>query len=193
MVISSSFLCIPSFKMRFGRPNPCVRVIIGIVVVKISQRRRSLWWMLWLTCCSSVKCIQGKPVRGCPRNPIDETKLEAWTWQPFYIINSEWLKPDQCRDFLHFYRLLNIFIFPKTTNTVHVGDPAAGRANTTHRSHVNVASLTAKKVWAVRRCFKQCGNWWRWLGTSSPDRLFENGLFLHGGTLADRAFSTLNV
>lgn len=94
------------------------------------------------------------------------------------------------------FTLLQAFKYlylPKTTNNVHVGDPAAGRANTTHRSHVNVASLTAKKVWAVRRCFKQCGNWWRWLGTSSPDRLFENGLFLHGGTLADRAFSTLNV
>lgn len=78
--------------------------------------------------------IQGKPVRGCPRNPIDETKLEAWTWQPFYIIKSEWLKPDQCREFYTFPVFLKSHLSSLITNTIHVGDPAAGRANTVDQS-----------------------------------------------------------
>lgn len=34
LVISLSLLRTPSFKMRFRRPNPCIRVIIGVVVKK---------------------------------------------------------------------------------------------------------------------------------------------------------------
>lgn len=134
--------------------------------------------------------IQGEPVRGCPRNPIDETKLEAWTWQPFYIIKSEWLKPDQCREFYTFPVFLKSHLSSLITNTIHVGEPAAGRANTIDQSR-NCCFID-QKVWIVCCCSKQCGNWW-WLGASSPDRLFENGLFLYGGTLTNHAFSRLDL
>lgn len=155
--------------------------------VKITHSHVQIWWMLLQLTCRSAPCIQGEPVQRCPRNPIDQTKLEAWTWQPFYIINSEWLESDQCREFYTFLSFKHHIYLPVLSAPYTlVCLRQVGRMLPI--GHVNVALLGAENS---EPCGAVSNNVGTGGGFSSPDRLFENGLFLCGGTLTNHAPSGL--